>query len=106
MLGFEVVATSDDNYWTMLQIGDATLMLNAAYEDHERPAEPDPVRVAAHSDTALFFGCDSADAVFSHLQAKGWLVKEPLTTQYGMRQVYTLDPDGYRICFQHADEPG
>ena len=104
VLGFTIVSTSepgDDFYWAMLKLGHATLMLNTAYEDDERPPSPDPERVAAHADTTLFFGCDNVHDVFAHLRAKGWEAKEPLMTHYGMAQVYTKDPDGYELCFQH-----
>ena len=104
VLGFTIVSTSDpgdDFYWAMLRLGDATLMLNTAYEEGERPPSPEPARVAAHADTGLFFGCDSVDEVYAHLRSKGWEVQEPITTHYGMRQVYTKDPDGYGLCFQH-----
>ncbi len=104
VLGFAVVSLSDkseaESYWAMLKRGDSTLMLNTAYEDHERPPVPDPSRVKAHLDTALFFGCDSVDDAYAHLRAKGWDAQEPVTTHYGMRQVYTKDPDGFELCFQ------
>jgi catechol 2,3-dioxygenase-like lactoylglutathione lyase family enzyme len=42
LLGFEVVATSrpgNDFDWALLRLDDAELMLNTAYEKHERPAD-------------------------------------------------------------------
>jgi catechol 2,3-dioxygenase-like lactoylglutathione lyase family enzyme len=60
LLDFKVVATSqpgDDCDWALLKLNNVELMLNTAYEKHERPIAPDPGRVAAHRDTALFFGC-------------------------------------------------
>lgn len=106
VLGFEVVSKSHDTVdgsdWIMLKLADSTLMLNTAYERDVRPPSPDRTRIAAHLDTALFFGCDSADAVYSHLRGKGWPANEPATQGYGMRQVCTKDPDGYQLCFQHA----
>ena len=104
VLGFTIVSTSEpgDHFdWAQLKLGDAALMLNTAYEDDERPSSPDPDRVAVHADTILYFGCDSVDGVYQHLRAKGWATREPITTHYGMRQVYTKDPDGYELCFQH-----
>jgi len=105
VLGFGVTmkshATPDGSDWVLLQLGPAQLMLNTAYERDARPAAPDPARIAAHQDTGLFFGCDSADAVYAHLLAKNWPAREPQTRAYGMRQVYTKDPDGYELCFQH-----
>jgi glyoxylase I family protein len=103
LLGFEVVATSqpgNDFDWALLRLNDAELMLNTAYERHERPAVPDPIRVAAHGDTALFFGCRDLDAAYTHLRALGLDVKEPVIRDYGMKQVSLKDPDGYGLCFQ------
>ncbi|HWM91611.1 MAG TPA: VOC family protein [Thermoanaerobaculia bacterium] len=105
VLGFEVVETSqprngDDFDWGMLRLGDMILMLNTAYEKDNRPPEPDPARVAAHDDTALFFGCRDLDAVYAHLRAHGIDAQEPKVAPYGMKQVWLKDPDGYVICFQ------
>jgi len=104
VLGFTIVSTSDpgDNfYWAMLNRDDASLMLNTAYEDGERPSAPDPARVAAHADAILYFGCDNIDDVYAHFCAEGCETQEPMTAHYDMRQVYTKDPDGYELCFQH-----
>src|SRR5215469_815715 len=96
-LGFAVVATSpvlgqDRFHWALLRLGNAELMLNTAYEfDHDRPAERDPDRTAAHDDTGLFFGCPDVDAAFAELCSKGVAVKEPVSTGYGMRQMYVRD---------------
>jgi len=60
VLGFEVVRASqpvDEFDWALLRLNDVELMLNTAYEAHDRPPSPDLARVAAHVDTALFFGC-------------------------------------------------
>jgi len=105
VLGFEVVETSqprdgDDFDWGLLRLNDAEVMLNTAYEKHQRPPAPDPVRLAAHMDTALFFGCRDVDAAYTYLRAKGVNVKEPIITDYSMKQLYVTDPDGYNLCFQ------
>ena len=56
VLGFQVVATSQPGEerfgWALLRLHGVELMLNTAYEDDSRPAEPDPARIAAHDDTA------------------------------------------------------
>jgi catechol 2,3-dioxygenase-like lactoylglutathione lyase family enzyme len=60
VLGFQVVmqsAPGEDFDWGLLRLGNIELMLNTAYEKEHRPPAPDPARVAAHGDTALFFGC-------------------------------------------------
>ena len=104
LLGFEIVDTSsppgDDCDWAWLKLNDAELMLNTAYERHERPASPDPTRIAAHKDIGLFFGCPDVDDVYAYLQAQGLDVKPPVLPDYGMKQLYVSDPDGYSLCFQ------
>jgi glyoxylase I family protein len=103
VLGFELVAQSEpgENFdWGMLKRDSMILMLNTAYERDERPAMPDPGRVAAHDDTALFFDCLDPDAAYAYLCAKGVKARAPMITGYGMKQVYVSDPDGYNLCFQ------
>ena len=102
-LGFAVVQSSgpgDTFDWGLLRLGDAWLMLNTAYEAPHRPAAPDPARIAAHQDTALYFGCADVDGVHAYLRERGLAVKEPVITSYGMKQLYVRDPDGYNLCFQ------
>ncbi len=102
-LGFEVAATShpgEDFTWALLRLDDAELMLNTAYDEGHRPAEPDPRRVAGHADTALFFGCGNLEAARARLERRGVVVQPPVTRDYGMRQLWLTDPDGFRLCFQ------
>lgn len=103
LLGFELVSTStpgDRRDWALLRLDEVELMLNTAYEDHERPAAPDPARVASHADVALFFSCPDPDAACAQLRARGVEVDEPILPDYGMRQLWLADPDGFRLCFQ------
>ena len=104
VLGFEVIQTSDregDRFdWGLLRLNDAEVMLNTAYEEEDRPQDPDPKRMAAHADTCLYFGCPDVDAAYRHLRSHGVHVNEPHVAPYGMRQVYVRDPDGYELCFQ------
>ena len=61
VLGFDVIsdAPADGQCdWAWLKRGESELMLNTAYEAEDRPPAPDPARVRAHADTALFFGCE------------------------------------------------
>ncbi len=77
------------------------MMLNTAYEfDEERPQVPDRQRVAAHGDTGLFLSCPDVEAAHKHLVNRGVTVKQPVVTNYGMKQMYVRDPDGYVLCFQ------
>jgi glyoxylase I family protein len=106
-LGFNVEATSpalggeDRFHWCLLQLGEAQLMLNTAYEfDEERPIPPDPARVAAHEDTCVYFSCPDVDAAYQEFLSKGVEVKPPTVAPYGMKQLGFRDPDGYSLCFQ------
>lgn len=102
-LGFRVTADSgqgDESGWVMLELGDATIMLNTAYDDGERPDDPDPARIAAHHDTCIYFGCPDVDAAYEHLKANGIAADPPSVAPYGMKQLYLTDPDNYNLCFQ------
>ena len=103
LLGFELVATSGPSPrfgWALLRLNGVDLMLNTAYEDEDRPPAPEPARVAAHGDTALYFGCPDVDLASRQLRALGLDVKEPANTNYGMRQLHVKDPDGFALCLQ------
>jgi glyoxylase I family protein len=69
VLGFEVVSTSKPRGehfdWALLKLNGVELMLNTAYEDDARPPVPDPARIAAHDDTAIYFGCPDVDAAYA-----------------------------------------
>ncbi|HEX6125645.1 MAG TPA: VOC family protein [Pyrinomonadaceae bacterium] len=102
-LGFRITGDSgqgDESGWVMLELGDATIMLNTAYDAGERPAAPDPARSAAHGDTCIYFVCPDVDAAYEHLKANGLETRPPEVAYYGMRQLYVKDPDGYNLCFQ------
>ena len=76
VLGFEVIATNDDDAgddvdWCYLRLGKAELMLNGMYEADDRPPAPDKKRIAAHLDVCLYFGCPDVDAAYRHLRAHG-----------------------------------
>jgi glyoxylase I family protein len=104
VLGFEVLTTSNpgkDRFdWALLELDGAQLMLNTAYEEDQRPPDPDPARIAAHADTAIYFGCPDVDAAYAHCRERGVNAKQPRIAHYGMKQLYLNDPDGYELCFQ------
>lgn len=103
LLGFRIIEQSpggDTCDWAWLRRGSAQLMLNTMYEADERPANPDFTRSAAHQDTGLFIGTPDVDAMFAYLRAKGLNVAPPVVQDYGMKQLYVADPDGYALCFQ------
>jgi catechol 2,3-dioxygenase-like lactoylglutathione lyase family enzyme len=98
ILGFSVVQSTSG--WAWLKRDDIELMLNTAYEDDVRPPDPDPRRVAAHDDTALYFACPDVDGMYVYLWERGVATREPRVAAYGMKQLYLSDPDGYNLCFQ------
>lgn len=107
-LGFRITGDSgqgDESGWVMLELGDATIMLNTAYDDGERPDAADPARVAAHRDTCIYFACPDVDAAYEHLKANGIEAEPPTIAPYGMKQLYVTDPDNYNLCFQWPSEP-
>jgi glyoxylase I family protein len=104
VLGFEVIRTTEregDQFdWGLLRLNDTHVMLNTAYEQDERPAQPDSARIAAHRDTCLYFSCPDVDAAYQHLLAHGIEVEEPQIAPWNSKQLYLRDPDGYQLCFQ------
>ena len=109
ILGFEVVQTTtpregDQFDWGLLRLNDTEVMLNTAYEQEFRPAQPDPARIAAHGDTCLYFSCPDVDTAYRYLRAHGIDVKEPQIAPWGSKQLYLQDPDGYTLCFQWPTE--
>ena len=103
VLGFDVVSDVPEDGrcdWVMLKRFESELMLNTAYEADARPSAPEPMRISAHADTALFFDCENVDSAYDYLQQRGVAAKPPIITDYGMKQLYLKDPDGYDICIQ------
>jgi glyoxylase I family protein len=107
-LGFSVVQDSgqgDNSGWVMLEQNGFQLMLNTQYEDASRPSERDRANVEAHHDTVIYFGCPQVDAAYEYLSKMGIKSDAPNVAQYGMKQLYLLDPDGYNLCYQWPEEP-
>ena len=106
MLGFEVVQSYEPEghlYWAMLRLGGAVVMLNAKYEDDERPSAAE---AASNQDVELYFDCDDVDAAYMLLRRRGCEVAEPVITHYGMKQMRVRDPDGFGLCFQQPAGEG
>lgn len=105
LLGFELVTHSPfyaegEFHWALLRLNGSEVMLNTAYDEGERPSQPERARIAAHGDTTLYFGCPDVDAAYQHLQQAGVESNPPSVAHYGMKQLYLKDPDGYGVCFQ------
>jgi uncharacterized glyoxalase superfamily protein PhnB len=109
VLGFEILRTTtpregDQFDWGLLRLNETEIMLNTAYEQDDRPAEPDPARTAAHRDTCLYFSCPDVDAAYRHLLAHSVDAEKPKIVPWGSKQLYLRDPDGYTLCFQWPAE--
>lgn len=109
VLGFRLISQSqpelgDDCDWAMLSLNNAELMLNTAFEKQDRPSAPDPIRIAHHDDTRIYFDCPDVDAAYAHLIVKGVDVKQPYITGYGFKALDLTDPDGYGLTFHWRAE--
>jgi glyoxylase I family protein len=111
VLGFAVTGKSkpisdeaDDVGWVMLQLGAATIMLNAAYYPDAVPEAPDAARWSGHQDTCLYFACPDVDGAYDYLVSKGLGVGPPRVAWYGMKQLYLTDPDGFGVCLQWPEK--
>jgi len=107
LLGFKVISSSkakstdlDDVDWVLLQLSNAEIMLNTAYDPDDVPEAPEPGRWSGHQDTCLYFGCPDVDGAYQHIVSHGIEVDPPKVAWYGMKQLYLKDPDGFGICFQ------
>ena len=102
ILGFEKKMSSgegDDVGWVLLEHSGATLMLNTAYDEGERPPQPDPTRIKGHRDIAFYFDCKDIDALYQYLIYKGLKLKLPFITGYGWQAIQLHDPDHYGLFF-------
>lgn len=107
LLGCSVIQTSpslssnsDHVNWVMLRLGDATFMLNTAYDPEDQPSAPEPARFAGHRDTTLYFHCPRVDDAYRELRERGLEIPAPSIAPYGMKQLYISDPDENGLCFQ------
>jgi catechol 2,3-dioxygenase-like lactoylglutathione lyase family enzyme len=107
LLGFKVLSSSksmsadpDNVNWVLLQLSNAEIMLNTAYDPDDVPEAPEPGRWSGHQDTCLYFGCPDVDGAYQHMVSHGLEVDPPKVAWYGMKQLYLKDPDGFGICFQ------
>lgn len=108
-LGFEVVSDSgngNESSWVWLRLNGCDLMLNDQYEPGHVPDAPLPERTKWHGDTCMYFGCPDVDGVHAYLNARKIDCSPPSVAQYGMKQLYVRDPDGYNLCFQQPVKSG
>lgn len=95
-LGFTVVAAWEPDgklAWCRLQRDNAAVMLQQATEE-DGPAD------GRGRGVEFFFICDDAGTIHADLSARGLRLDPPRIAFYGMKQVFVIDPDGYRLCFE------
>lgn len=82
-----------DGFDLMLSLGETP--------GHVRPNGPDHV-------WDLYIKVDDLGAEAAALRASGMaLDREPSDTEYGMRELEVVDPDGYRVCLaEDVEKPG
>lgn len=85
--------------WCQMTRNDVGIML-------QQMCAEDKVPQPRGAGVTMYIHCDDAEDVFLRLQERGAEVDPPITTFYGMKQVYVTDPDGYSLCFQNSVDTG
>jgi len=99
-LGFSIVSRAEADgrlFWCRLERGGASIMLQQADE------EDGPVGDRGRG-VALFFVCDDADRLHAELSSRGLQLARVAVAEYGMKQVFVPEPDGYSLCFESPTE--
>ena len=97
-LGFRVSQKWEDEgrvRWASLEMSGIQLMLNQPHQvdSHDRRNRQ------PYSDAVLYFTIDDVDSLHSRLSGAGVAVGEVADEDYGMREFYVRDPDGYELGF-------
>lgn len=99
-LGFTVVGRAESGgklFWCRLERDGASLMLQQA------EAEDGPAADRGRG-VAFYFVCDDADAMYAELSSRGLQLGPPSVANYGMKQLFIEEPDGYSVCFESPSE--
>jgi uncharacterized glyoxalase superfamily protein PhnB len=97
-LGFVVVGQAESEgqiYWCRLERNGASIMLQQG-EDEDGPA------AGRGRGIAFYFVCDDVDLVYTELSSRGLQLKPPRVANYGMKQIFVEEPDGYSIYFESS----
>jgi uncharacterized glyoxalase superfamily protein PhnB len=95
-LGFTVEGRAESDgrlFWCRLVRGGASIMLQQ-WDPEDGPKENRGRGVS------LYFLCDDVDVLYAELLSNGLTLGPPHTEDYGMRQLFVPEPDGYLICFE------
>ena len=69
-------------------------MLQTAEEAEDGPANERGRGVT------LYFVCDDVDVLFEEVSSRGVRADRPTLADYGMRQLFVPEPNGYFVCFE------
>ena len=95
-LGFTLAGQADAQgrmFWCRLERGGSSIMLQQA------EAEDGPAQWRGHG-VGFYFICDDADSMYAELTSRGLQLDPPKVADYGMKQLFVPEPDGYSICFE------
>ena len=99
-LGFSIVGRAEADgrlFWCRLERGGASIMLQQADEE-DGPAGDRGRGVA------FFFVCDDAEQLHAEFSSRGVQLAGVTVAEYGMKQLFVPEPDGYSICFESPTE--
>jgi catechol 2,3-dioxygenase-like lactoylglutathione lyase family enzyme len=95
-LGFELAGRAEDDggtFWCRLARDGASIMLQRADRDDGPPE-------TWGRGVAIYFVCDDANGLYEEFSGRGLALGKPVVADYGMKQIFVPDPDGYTICFE------
>jgi len=98
-LGFDLVgraAVDGRLFWCRLERGGSCVML--------QQQEEGSLGMERGRGVSLYFICDDADAMQVELSMRGLDVDPPSIAEYGMKQLFVAEPNGYQICFESPTE--
>ena len=81
--------------WCRIERGGSSIMLQQFREEDSVPLG---------RGVCFYFVCDDADAIYAELSARGLQLEAPRVANYGMKQLFVPEPDGYAICFESPTE--
>lgn len=94
-LGFDLVGRAEEDgdiSWCRLERGGACIML--------QQQKGLTANTPTTGGLSLYFICDDADALFVEFTSRGLSLDRPSVAEYGMKQLFVPEPDGYSICFE------
>jgi catechol 2,3-dioxygenase-like lactoylglutathione lyase family enzyme len=95
-LGFTIVGRAEAAgrlFWCRLESGGASIMLQQA-EEEDGSAE------GRGRGVAFYFVCDDVEQLHTEFSSRGIKLDPIAVAEYGMKQLFVPEPDGYSVCFE------